>query len=253
MYQIRHHNLPKKHSWTVVRGNSVVLIITHYLRWRRFGAFLVATFCTVCVVLVASEARAQCSARDAQQNLLTFKKTSPAVAPPTLVALATAVPVWKTITIGRTTSSFALRNALDAAGCGIGDLAEEILARPAFTLTSTKMDVDFVVLSAAELGVSTDTTSLADLYARAQYRGLVLAPAEVGPLLRLQYFDQPIGEVLHVGMKPISIWRGDPAIFVLVNGGAGLILIGQNGSANVEIPATSRFLFVRPRALAKEP
>ena len=150
-----------------------------------------------------------------------------------------------------TTNSFALRNALDAAGCDIGDLAEEILARPAFTLTSTKMDVDLVVLSAAELGVSIDTTSLADLYARAQYRGLVLAPAEVGPLLRLQYFDQPIGEVLHVGMKPISMWRGDPAIFVLVNGGAGLILIGQNG--NVEIPATSRFLFVRPRALAKEP
>ena len=152
-----------------------------------------------------------------------------------------------------TTNSFALRNALDAAGCGIGDLAEEILARPAFTLTSTKMDVDLVVLSAAELGVSTDITSLADLYARAQYRGLVLAPAEVGPLLRLQYFDQPIGEFLHVGMKPISMWRGDPAIFVLVNGGAGLVLIGQNGSANVEIPATSRFLFVRPRALAKEP
>ena len=73
------------------------------------------------------------------------------------------------------------------------------------------------------------------------------------PLLRLQYFDQPIGEFLHVGMKPISMWRGDPAIFVLVNGGAGLVLIGQNGSANVEIPATSRFLFVRPRALAKEP
>jgi hypothetical protein len=43
---------------------------------------------------------------------------------------------------------------LDAAGCGIGDLAEEILARPAFTLASTKTDVDLVVVSAAELGLS---------------------------------------------------------------------------------------------------
>jgi len=31
---------------------------------------------------------------------------------------------------------------LDAADCGIGDLAEEILARPAFALASTKTDVD---------------------------------------------------------------------------------------------------------------
>jgi hypothetical protein len=31
---------------------------------------------------------------------------------------------------------------LDAADCGIGDLVEEILARPAFTLASTKTDID---------------------------------------------------------------------------------------------------------------
>jgi hypothetical protein len=38
--------------------------------------------------------------------------------------------------------------------CGIGDLPEEILAQPAFTLASTKTDVDLVVVSAAELGLA---------------------------------------------------------------------------------------------------
>jgi hypothetical protein len=82
-------------------------------------------------------------------------------------------------------------------------LAEQILARPAFAMNPAEVDVDLVVVSAAEPGTPTET-SLADVYARAQERGLALAPAEVGPQLRLQYFDQPIGEFLHVGMNPIK-------------------------------------------------
>jgi hypothetical protein len=78
--------------------------------------------------------------------------------------------------------------------------------------------VDLVVVSGADLGTPTEP-SLADVYARAHGHGLSLAPAEVGPQLRLEYLDQPIGEFLHVGMKPINTWSGEPTIFVLVNGG----------------------------------
>jgi hypothetical protein len=85
------------------------------------------------------------------------------------------------------------------------------------------------------------------IYSRAEQFGLGLAPAEVGPALRLHYFDQPIGEFLHVGMKPITTWTGEPGIFVVANGGARLILIGQNGGADTQMPASSAFLFVRPR------
>jgi hypothetical protein len=158
--------------------------------------------------------------------------------------------VWKAIGLGDFANSFALRNALDAADCGVGDLAEEALARSAFTLASTKTDVDLVVVSAAELGLA-EPASLRDIYSRAEMLGLSLAPAEVGPALRLQYFDQPIGEFLHVAMKPITTWQGDPVIFVVANGGAGLILIGQNGSADAQMSASSKFLFVRPRELPK--
>jgi len=220
--------------------------------WRRGGTLFIATLCTACIVLFASEASAQCTARDVLRNHLTFKKTPSAEMAPIPVRSAVAVPLWKTIRVGTFANSFALRNALDAAGCGIGDSAEEILARPAFTLSATKTDVQLIAVSAAELGFKTDTAALADIYARAQQLGFELAAAEVAPQLRLQYFDQPIGEFL-IGMEPIKTWKGEPVILTVANGGAGLTLIGRDGSADAEIPVASRFLFVRSNktALAK--
>lgn len=221
--------------------------------WHRGVTLFIAIFSTACIVLFASEACAQCSARDVLQHRLTLKKTSSATTPPIVIKSAVAAPVWKTITVGTFANSFALRNALDAASCGIGDSAAEILARPTFTLYATKTDVELVAVSAAELGFQTDTASLASIYARAQQLGFGLAAPEIAPQLRLQYFDQPIGEFLIIGMEPIKTWNGEPVILTVANGGAGLILIGQDGGADAEIPVVCRFLFVRSKeaALAK--
>jgi hypothetical protein len=208
--------------------------------------------CSACIVLFASDASAQCTARDVLQKHWTLKRIPSAGMPPIPVGSAVTAPVWKTITVGTFANSFALRNALDAAGCGIGDLAQEILARPAFTLRTARTEVELITVSAAELGFQADTVSLADIYARAQQLGFGLAPAEVAPQLRLQYFDQPMGEFL-IGMEPIKTWKGEPVILTVANGGAGLVLIGQDGSPHAKIPVASRFLFVRSdeAALAK--
>jgi hypothetical protein len=216
------------------------------------GTLPIAMLCTACIVLFASEASAQCTARDVLRNHLTLKKTPSVNTPPILqVKSGVAVPVWKTITVGTFKNSFALLDALNAAGCVIGDSAEEILARPAFTVSATKANVELLAVSAAELGFQTDTASLAEIYARAQQLGFGLAAAEIAPQLRLQYFDQPMGEFL-IGMQPIKTWKGEPVILTVANGGAGLVLIGQDGSADAKIPVTSRFLFVRSDEAALE-
>ena len=165
--------------------------------------------------------------------------------PQILIRSAIDVTVWKTITVGTFADLFALSSALDAVGCGIGNSAGEILARPSFTLSTTKTSVELFTVSASELGFPTDTASLADIYARAKQLGFGLAAAEIGPQLRLQYFDQPIGEFLIIGMEPIRTWNGEPVILTVANGGAGLILIGQDGSADAQISVASHFLFVR--------
>ena len=214
--------------------------------WHR----IVATLSTLCILLFASEARAQCTAQDVLQNQLRLKKTRSASIPQIPVKSADDVPVWKTIIIGTFADTFALRNALDAAGCSIGDLAAQILARPAFTLSVRKTSVELFAVSAAELGFATDTVSLAAIYARAQLLGFGLAAAEVGPQLRLQYLDQPIGEFLAIGMEPITTWNGERAIITVANGGAGLTLFGQDGSADAQVSAASLFLFVRSKKAA---
>jgi len=235
-----------------IAGKDFYRTIPHRSIRRQSGAAFIAMFCTACIVLFASEAGAQCTARDVLRNRLTLKAT-PSSAPPIPVQSAFAVPVWRTITVGTFANSFALLNALDAAGCSIGGLAEEVLARPAFTVGTRKASVELFAVSAAELGFQAGTARLADVYARAQELGFGLAAAEVAPQLRLQFRDQPMGEYL-IGMEPIKTWKGEPVILTVANGGEGLVLIGRDGRADAEIPVTARFLFTRSNeaVLAKE-
>ena len=213
-------------------------------RGHRGLRLIIATLCAAWILQFASEARAQCSARDVLQNQFKLR-TAPSAGVPQVVRSVADVPVWKTITLGRFANSLALANALYAKGCGIGGLAAEILARPAFVVSTTKTDVELVTVSPAELGFETDTVTLTAIYTRARRLGFGLAAAEVGPQLRLQYSDQPVGEFLTIGMEPIETWSGEPVILSVANGGAGLILIGQDGRYDAKTSAITRFVFVR--------
>jgi hypothetical protein len=189
--------------------------------------------------LAAGSAHAQCLASNVRHKPVMPKEG------PQVRTVADA-PVWRRVAIGTFGEELALRNALDQAGCAQGDLAEQILSRSTFHVSTQRAELELVVLSARNLGIQTPTARLADIYVRARAFGFRLAPAEVGPQLRLQYFDQPVGEFLHIGMEPLTTWRGQPVIFVVANGAEGLMLIGQDVGAG-EIQSSVRFLFVRPR------
>jgi hypothetical protein len=142
----------------------------------------------------------------------------------------------------------------------IGDDADEILGRPAFPFIKSSVELDLVVLSAFELGFGDPATrndiefgaaveaSLHDIYVRAIALGFELCPAEVGPALRLDYLDQPLGEFLHIAMKPVARFTGELVNFVVGGGGLGLLLFGGNGDPDVIQPGVVSFVFVRPRS-----
>ena len=156
---------------------------------------------------------------------------------------------WKTIALGSFASPLALFGALDAAGVHVGDTAEEVLHRPAFNLSIVKTRVQLVVLSAADLGFD-ERVSLGALYDRARKVGYELCPPEVVAQLRLQYRDQPVGEVLNVAMEPIATFEGQLIGLSVANGGAGLMIVGEPRSRDSVRDRTARFVFVRPRQIA---
>jgi hypothetical protein len=123
--------------------------------------------------------------------------------------------IWRTTTLGSHKGVDGYRNALDAAKMKIGNAADEILGRPGFDYAKNRMDVELTLVSAAQLGVEAEST-LADLYHRGRQAGLVLCLPEVGPQLRLDYRDQPLGESLLIAMEPVKTYYGDPTILSLV-------------------------------------
>src|SRR5581483_4842313 len=147
--------------------------------------------------------------------------------------------------IGTFASPLELRNHLVDLGCSVGGQAGEILARPTFALASRQAEAELVLVTPAQLGFTSGTVTLAGPYARPREFGIEPARPEIGPQLRIQYFDQPMGEFLTIGMEPIITWSGEPIILNVANGGAGLILIGQDGRDQAEIPVTSRIIFAR--------
>ena len=154
--------------------------------------------------------------------------------------------IWRRITLDAYKGVDAYRDALDSAKIKIGDSADEILGRPAFPYARTKTDVELAVLSAADLGVGSDQASLAEVYQRARQAGFELCPAEVGPQLRLDYRNQPLGEALDIAMEPVATYRGDPTILTLVNWGTGLMLVGRDGRPESMVFRKSRFVFALP-------
>jgi hypothetical protein len=216
---------------------------------RLCRACLLLLLCLSATFLFEKDAQAQCAARDVMRHHPKFMGGSSDPAPPP-IASAAGTGIWRSIQVGTFANKGALYGALEDADCGIGDTAEEILVAPGFALSHTTTKLDLVAVSVAELGMTRETISLKDIYARAQKLGFVLPAAEVGPQLRLQYFDQPIGEFLNIAMAPVKMRSGEFSIFDVVNGGAGLLLLGEEVGADTQFYPLSRFVFERPTNVA---
>jgi len=160
-----------------------------------------------------------------------------------------APPVWKSVRLGIHRGVVAYRHALDAAGIRVGDSADEAIGRPGVSYQRTEASIDLVRAAAAEIGSGEDLASLRALYARAARLGLAACPIDLALQLRLDYRNQPLGEVLHVAMKPLATYRGEPTILALANGGTGLLLVGSDGSDSFVVPPSFMFVFCRPVAV----
>ncbi|MEK7185229.1 MAG: hypothetical protein AAB726_01265 [Patescibacteria group bacterium] len=159
--------------------------------------------------------------------------------------MPSTMKVWKTLKLGTGIKDAAgFRTAIKAAGMKVGDWANDILGKPAFTASETEQEVNLVNLSVAELGFK-DGARYDQICAKAQELGLELCPNEVGPQLRLQYTDQPKGEWLIIATESIADSHGDLSVFGIEHDDGELWLGAHDGDPGDVWDADDRFVFVR--------
>lgn len=83
-----------------------------------------------------------------------------------------------------------------------------------FIVQENSERLELVRLTIKDLGFPKGATTQ-EIFDKATALGLDLCPAEVGPQLRLQYKDQPLGERLYIAMKQILDRDGNSYVFKL--------------------------------------
>lgn len=134
--------------------------------------------------------------------------------------------VWKMINIGGTTTEELLKSIVEKRESKkkneVGNWVRDITTKPAFVISSTPSQVGLVILTPADLGFilppCTNTFMTKEFCAKWSEENLngyiiELCEPEDGPQLRLQYQDQPTGEVLWMAMEGIADSVGYPRVF----------------------------------------
>lgn len=134
--------------------------------------------------------------------------------------------VWKTIKIGSVRAND-LRSRIKRRN-GLGheqEAGHDIMNQKGFGTLDIEENVDLVKLNHLDLGLTAEnfrthkfmTPEFCAEWSARHLKGYVLelCPAEVGPHLREQYEDQPIGEVVYIAMESVVDSSGKPALFHL--------------------------------------
>jgi hypothetical protein len=126
-------------------------------------------------------------------------------------------------------------------GYKINDYAKQILQKTPFS--KEKISYKLVEFSVEQLGFP-NGAKLKEIFAKIKELGLELCPAEVGPLLRLQYANQPNDNYLRIAMNPISDADGGPSRFRVDHDDSESWLRHDDGYSDYEWYGYSRFVFV---------
>lgn len=158
-----------------------------------------------------------------------------------VVATDPITSIWKTITIG-TIPREKFTPTLKERGMNVSDWPADMMKQDAFTVVSQEEQIDLVVVSVRDLGFDKATRYDA-ICQRAEERGLELCPPEVGPQLRLQYLDQPLGEWLVIAMEAIRDSIGGLSVFCVAHSDDGLWLSRRYGFPGLCWLPDDRFVF----------
>jgi len=120
--------------------------------------------------------------------------------------------------------------------------AEEILQK--VTFSKENKEYNLVSFSVESLGFPNGATTK-EIYDKAESLGLEICPAEVGPLLRLNYLDQPNNTYLVIAMKSILASDGSEHVFGVDHSSGELDLYARWDYPDRRWDGSRRFVFLR--------
>ncbi|MDP2812281.1 MAG: hypothetical protein Q8O32_01165 [bacterium] len=154
-----------------------------------------------------------------------------------------AFPIIMAVNLGTgLKSADGFRYDLKRFGRKFGDWASNMMDQSTFKVASQLTELSIIALTVAELGFK-DGARYADICQRGVSLGYGLCPPELGPQLRIQYQNQPKGQVLRLAMKPIRLSGGGLLTFAVEHCGDGLWLSAYYASPVHFYCADSRFVF----------
>lgn len=150
-----------------------------------------------------------------------------------------------TLSVGTYDSGLALQEDLDSNRFMTDELTRTIVRD--LKIAKQEATMELVVVSVSNLGFPNGAT-LPDIYRAAEQQGLKLCPAEVGPMLRLHYPEQPIRESLTIAMKPVHMLDGYSHVFKVMHGHRWIGLTAEDGSDTFMWLPSDLFVFQVARA-----
>ncbi len=163
-----------------------------------------------------------------------------------LLGLLPELKIWKTVKLGVHKTPEAYEKSIEKKDFCIVDWARQILKK--VTVSQTVVEVDLGVLTVAELGFK-GNARFEDICARIIEIGGELCPDEVGPALRDQYEDQPLGEWNLIAMKALTDSDGLLLVFGVDHDDDVRWLDTFNGHPGDLYDPDDRVVFVVPRKL----
>jgi hypothetical protein len=147
--------------------------------------------------------------------------------------------VWRTLEIGSYHSAESIRMFVEQNGFYITPMAMDILTK--IPVAGTRRLINLAVVKVEQLGLA-DWVSIDAIFESAKTQGLSICPAEVGPMLRLDYPNQRPGEILYIAMDPISSSRYGNLLFLVSPLLGRLTLTADSAEQNWK--GSDQFVFV---------
>ncbi|MFL9827792.1 hypothetical protein [Rhodoplanes sp. SY1] len=160
------------------------------------------------------------------------------------VGPARVPPAWRSVMIGRCRGAEPCRAMLAEAAVHVSADADTLLGHPDLRWSDRKRVVELAIATPADLGFARGAR-WAEIRSAARAVRLGLGAAEIAPMLRLAYRDQPAGERLIVAMQPVGDPEREPLSFSLDHDDEGLWLDVHDGHPDVFWRPDDRFVFVR--------